>query len=171
MKLNLGAIDADSFKRIYLPMPNSVARQPAAAQAIVADQILGQCLSTCGKATIKTSYLFPSKSIFEAGHYIDPQFHMLKECEAFIHALVKPPTMDSYPWWLKLVSRPTSLLKGEQLARFSHLLHDSKFVEVFSQQSTNGLQAKSGIELCLFLDESVRRNCWVLCQVEDPNMN
>lgn len=171
MKLNLGAIDADSYKRIYQPMPNSVARQPAAAQIIVADQILSQCLTTCGKATIKTQFLFPEKSIFESGHYIDPQFHLLRECEMFIQSLKKPPPMESYPWWLKLVSRPTILLRGEQLARFSHLLHDSKFIEIYSQKAINGQEARAGIELCMFLDESVRRNCWVLSQLEDPHIS
>lgn len=168
MNLNLGAIDAEHFKRIFLPMPNSVSRQAASEQSIVADQIFSQCLNSCGKARLQTSY--EKSAVFSSQEHLDLQIDLLESCEGFLNSLLDVPKKNSYPWWLKIVSRPTLLIQTQELKDFAAKLAESKYPEAYSCHSKKA-QAKSSLELCAFLEEAHRRNCWVLCQVENPSMN
>ena len=169
MKLKVGAVDADLFKRIYLIMPNSASRATRSEQAVVADQVLLQCLNSCGKAKLKVNVSCLKQTVFELDYVKDTQHESLVRCEQFLAGLTNPEMIRtdkrSELWWIRLASHPTTLLSAEHLAPFIRDLHDSKFLEVYIE-SIYGKQVKELIDLCKFFDESIRRNCLVISQFE-----
>lgn len=165
MKMQVDAIDAEMYKRIFVLIPNSAARSSPAEQTRAADQVFQQCIGGCGKASYKVNATFLGKSFFSNYKNDDPQIELLRKCESFLESFLKASKAQKAPWWLTITSRQSQLIEHAELMKFAKDAQECKFVEVFVQ-NTRGQEAHDFVGLCQFLTEAAKRNCSTIIQIE-----